>query len=1169
VTTETLACPACGVDNRSDRRYCRSCGTELGLACPSCGTANEAGDRFCGRCGTPLGDAQSPVGGGASVTSAVERRHVSILFADLVGSTTMAEGADVEAVRGLLDRYYALCREVVGRYGGAIEKFIGDAVMAVWGSPTAHEDDSERAVRSALDLVDAARALLAPSGAPLMVRAGVLTGEAAVTLGAAGQAMVAGDLVNTASRLQGSAAPGSVLVGDATKRESEAAIDYELVGDLVLKGKTDVLTAWRALRVAAGRLGSGRARRLEPPFVGRDDDLRLLKEVFLQTARERRARLVSITGTAGIGKSRLAWELEKYTDGLVESVYWHQGRSPAYGDGLAFWALAEMIRGRCRIAETDDATTARAKLAAMAADWLTDDLERARVEPRLAALLGLEAAPPGGAEELTAAWRTLFERIADRGPTVLVFEDLHWAEGGLLDFIEGLLASARAKPITVLALARPELIERRPTWGATVRNHLRLDLAPLDDAAMEMLLVGLAPGMPPAAIAAIRDRAVGIPLYAVETVRMLLDAGRLVETGGRFRLDGELGDLAVPDSLLALLGSRLDALDPGTRDLVGFASVLGISFRVDTLAAVAGREPGVIRTVVDDLVVRELFAYDDDPRSPERGQHRFLQGVLREVAYGRLSRKERQARHVAAAEAFAAAGGDELAGVVATHYLEAMRAAPDVERDGLRARALASLEEAAARSHEIGAYASAARYLGDAAGLAADDADRLRLREARLRELYDAADMPAILDESAALLEEAERRNDPGLTARTAFCRVGPILQSGQPHEAVRLLEGVRGRLGAFVTEDSDGIRLLAELGRCLLMAGSPQAAALVIEEALTLAEHAGLRDVIAELLASKGWAIGALGRSVEAGALLRGGIDFAERNGHLRAEFRCRMNFSNWASFEDLREAFEAGRVGYERARQLGYDVWAASLAGNALVMAVDLGEWAWVEQTTAQLDPEPPDVWRGQVLLPMAIVQAYRGDMGSATATFEAFGRLVGATEGDLQILSTLGNATTDLALARGDIDDAVAQVAVAAVAVEVLGHEDVALVTTVALLSRNAALAERASGRSPGGKVGTALITTAVAAAAAIRGDRSALRELDRATARVDELGLRFVAARLRYARARFDPADPGARGAAEAAATVFRELGVVTLLRDLEPLLTSPAAAVEPEADATTA
>src|SRR3954469_6347150 len=527
MASERISCPGCGADNRSDRRFCRSCGVALAATCPACGTPADPGDRFCGSCGattgagttrsTPAGTAAgvASAGGGAELAapdpSQLERRLVSVLFADVVGSTTLAEGADMEAVREMLGRYYDLCREVVERYAGTIEKFIGDAVMAVWGTPQAHEDDAARAVRAALDLVDAAKGIRTPSGEPLVLRAGVLTGEAAASLGASGEALVAGDLVNTAARVQSIAEPGTVLVGEATMRTTGDSILYEAAGAHAVKGKSAPVETWRAVRVGAGRIAEGHAAGLEAPFVGRDDELRLVKEVFLQTARERRPRLVSVTGVAGIGKSRLAWELKKYCEGLVDTVYWHDGRSPAYGDGLAFWALGEMVRQRARIAESDDPTTARQRLAAMAAEYLTDDEERAGGEPGLAALLGLEPAPAGSGEELTGAWRTLFERIAEHGTTVLVFEDLHWADPGLLDFIEALLGGTRARAILVIVLARPELIDNRPTWGATVRNHLRLDLAPLDADALEMLLVGLAPGIPQDAIATIADRSAGIP----------------------------------------------------------------------------------------------------------------------------------------------------------------------------------------------------------------------------------------------------------------------------------------------------------------------------------------------------------------------------------------------------------------------------------------------------------------------------------------------------------------------------------------------------------------------------------------------------------------------------------------------------------------------------------
>ncbi len=360
-----MICSNCGTENPGGAKFCTECASRLALVCPSCGTANPPTAKLCGECATPLAGAsaaprptaapsgQAPgagriagppapgalVGTPASATVAApptapvaERRLVSVLFADLVGFTGLAEGMDAEETRELLSRYFELARDVVERHGGTVEKFIGDAVMAVWGAPSAREDDAERAVRAALALVDAVRAL----GPTVQARAGVLTGEAAVTLGAVGQGMVAGDLVNTASRLQSAAAPGSVLVGESTQRAASRAIVFDAVGEQSLKGKTVPVPAWRAVRVVAERGGRNRSETLEAPFVGRADELRLLKELYHATSREKRARLISIIGPAGIGKSRLAWEFVKYIDGLVERVWWHDGRSPAYGEGITF-----------------------------------------------------------------------------------------------------------------------------------------------------------------------------------------------------------------------------------------------------------------------------------------------------------------------------------------------------------------------------------------------------------------------------------------------------------------------------------------------------------------------------------------------------------------------------------------------------------------------------------------------------------------------------------------------------------------------------------------------------------------------------------------------------------------------------------------------------------------
>ncbi len=299
----------------------------------------------------------------------------------------------------------------------------------------------------------------------------------------------------------------------------------------------------------AQRRGRGREDRLEAPFVGRDAELRLLKDLFHATIRDRRVRLVSITGQAGVGKSRLAWEFLKYVDGVVDAVFWHEGRSPAYGQGLSFWALGEMVRSRADLLETDDEQTTRSKIRASVERFITDEDEAHRVEAALLALLGVGDAPEGGSQGMFAAWRTYFERITGHGTVALLFEDLHWADSGMLDFIDHMLDWSLNVPILIVTLARPELLDNRPGWGAGRRNFLALDLQPLDDAGMRELLGGLVSGLPEPAIRSIVSRAEGIPLYAVETIRMLVADGRLdrarrrpVRAGRRARRPRHPGD---------------------------------------------------------------------------------------------------------------------------------------------------------------------------------------------------------------------------------------------------------------------------------------------------------------------------------------------------------------------------------------------------------------------------------------------------------------------------------------------------------------------------------------------------------------------------------------------------------------------------------------------------
>ena len=713
-----MVCSVCGAANQPGRKFCGECAAPLAVVCPTCGTANPPSVKFCGECATPLVAGATPVprvAANPSSSAAVpvpvsERRLVSVLFADLVGFTALSADRDPEETRELLTRYFDLSRDVIGRYGGVVEKFIGDAVMAVWGAPVAREDDAERAVRAGLELVDAVKAL----GPGIEARAGVLTGEAAVTLGATNQGMVAGDLVNTASRLQSAAAPGTVLVGEATQRATSRAIAFEPAGEQVLKGKPLPVPAWRALRVVAERGGRNRSGTLEAPFVGRDDELRMLKDLFHATGREQRTRLVSVIAPAGFGKTRLAWEFTKYIDGLVEDVWWHDGRSPAYGEGITFWALGEMVRGRAGLVETDDEATTRIKLAETLAQHVPDEAERRWVESALLALLGFGSGI--GSEQLFGAWRTFFERLAASGTVVLVFEDFHFADSGLLDFVDHLMEWSRNLPIYVVTLARPELLEKRETWGAGKRQFTSLYLEPLPEPAMRQLLAGLIPGLPEPAVKAIVSRADGIPLYAVETVRMLLAEGRLDLRDGVYVPVGDLSTLAVPETLTALIASRLDSLDPVDRAVVSDGAVLGQSFTLAGLEAISGRAEAELEPRLRALVRREILTLEADPRSPERGQYAFVQALIREVAYNTLARADRKSRHLAAARYFEGLGSDELAGALAGHYLAARENAPEgPERDALAAQARVAFRGAAERAAGLGAHDQATGFF-EAAG---------------------------------------------------------------------------------------------------------------------------------------------------------------------------------------------------------------------------------------------------------------------------------------------------------------------------------------------------------------------------------------------------------------------------------------------------------------------
>ena len=728
-----MQCRRCGAALGEGHRFCGDCGGPVG-GCPACGEALTPGKRFCHACGFALADIVAvpavpapavAAGSGLGREPAAERRVCSVLFCDVVGFTPLSEARDPEAVRELLSQYFRVARTVIIRYGGVVEKFIGDAVMAVWGTPVATEGDAERAVRAALDLVSAVAELGSEAGVPgLAARAGVVTGEVAVTLGAAGEGMVAGDAVNTASRVQAAAEPGAVLADEATQRLAGSAIGFADAGEHALKGKTEPAQLWRATRVLAAVGGSQRVDGLEAPLTGRDAELRTVKDLFHAAADRRVPRLVLVSGPAGVGKSRLGWEFEKYADGLAAEVWWHRGRCLSYGEGVAFWALAEIVRQRLGIAEEDPPETAAVKLAEGLARYVPDPGERGYVAVRLGRLLGVAAEGDGGEalsrDELFAGWRLFFERLAAENPVVLLVEDAQYADTGLLDFLDYLIDWVRDLPVYVLVFARPELGQARPGFGAG-RNRSMLTLDPLDAASMEALADALVPGMPGPVRAKITRQAQGIPLFAVETVRALVDRDIVQPVEGVYRLTGDVGELAVPDSLHALLAARLDALEPGVRRLVADAAVLGATFPAEALIAVSGQDEAAVRAALAELVRREVLSVSADPLSPERGSYGFAQDMLRQVAYDTLSRRDRKARHLAVAAHLRAAfpgDGEEVAEVIARHYLDALDAVPDDGDAGqIRGQAIAALTRAADRAGRTGAPARAAASYAVAARL--------------------------------------------------------------------------------------------------------------------------------------------------------------------------------------------------------------------------------------------------------------------------------------------------------------------------------------------------------------------------------------------------------------------------------------------------------------------
>ena len=672
------------------------------VECASCTCLNPEGARFCNNCGTPV-ELTGGTGHTAGLRPSAERRVTSVLFADIVGFTPLSERRDPEEVRELLSKYFAECRVVVDGYGGTVEKFIGDAVMAVWGVPLAHEDDAERAVRAGLDLVRAIEALGERVGAPgLAVRVGIVTGEVAVTVGAIGEGMVAGDAVNTAARVQSQASPGQVWVDSATRSLAARSVSFADAGQHEAKGKSMRLQLWRATGVLAPTFTGERQDGLQSPMVGRVEELRVLTDHFSDTCDTRRSRIVVIEGEPGIGKSHLSREFERRADSLPISFAWHRGRCPSYGEGVTFAPLAEAVRARLGLLETDSLEWARGQLESGLSRYLPRAAERALVRPSLEALLGLDVSRSLPEDELFRAWALFLGRAGSGRVVVFLIEDAHLAHDSFLNFVSYLLGSSEF-PFLIVMLARRELLARRPTFLGPTTATLRLGA--LGPESMGRLLDGLVAGLPVDVRTALISRSEGVPLFAVETVRALADRKVIVERGGRFvaieTVNDALRELGSPASLQALMAARLDSLNIYERHVVAAASVLGHTFSHGSIAALASSGAD-LESTLGSLRRKDILLIESDRSTPEFGQYSFVQELIRQVAYSTQSRRDRKARHIAAARYLEAspAPGNVFDLRVVRHLIDAFDSSSTGDADSaeLMTRAAAHLTHALGRS---------------------------------------------------------------------------------------------------------------------------------------------------------------------------------------------------------------------------------------------------------------------------------------------------------------------------------------------------------------------------------------------------------------------------------------------------------------------------------------
>jgi class 3 adenylate cyclase len=993
--------------------------------CGRCGEENPERARFCLACAAPLA--------APATARREERKRVSVLFCDLVGFTSRAERLDVEDVRGVLAPYYQRLRTELENAGGTVEKFIGDAVMALFGAPVTHEDDPERAVRAALAIRDTFADLNETDPSlDLHLRVGVTTGEALVVLDARpveGEGMASGDVVNTAARLQAAAPVDGILVDETTWRATNRQLDYQPADAVQAKGKAEPVPAWLAVRARAS-LGVDVDQAPGTVLVGRERELGLLAGALARVREEQAPQLVTLVGVPGMGKSRLVWELGELVEADPELVRWRQGRCLPYGKGVALWALGEVVKAQAGILESDPAEQATTKLNRTVADLLADDGEATWVTGHLQALVGLGSWAELGGDRRTeafAAWRRFLEALAEQGPTVLVVEDLHWADELLLDFLDHLVDWAAEVPLLVVATARPELLARRPGWGGGKPNSAIVSLSPLSDDDTSRLLGDLLnQALLPAEVqAALLARAGGNPLYAEEYVRMLADRGFLRKVGGSWRLE-QSEDLPLPETIQGLIAARLDALAPHDKALLQDAAVLGKVGWLGALAALAGVEPAELEGRLHTLERRELLRRERRSAVAGERQYAFRHVLVRDVAYGQLPRAARSDRHRRAAlwlEELSPDRVEDRAELLAHHWQAALQYAKASGQDtaGLAEPTRLALRDAGDRALALHAFAAAGRWYRSALELWPEgDPGRPRLLLQLALSLFEAEEAGAGLLEEArdGLLAQNDREG-----AAEAEMLLGSLAEThghgeqafAHTRRAVALLEGT----GPSPVKAA----ALGRLASVLTRSGQTAGAIEVGRQAMAMAEALGMERQQSQVLTFIGLA------RIQQGDLAgvtdqERAVAIARRANLPDAAAVCGNLAETVILLGDLARGFQLQAEARQAAERFGSVIDRRWLQGEQAWQDYAQGRWdaavQGVQRFLAEVEAGSPHFMEGPCRQLRGLIRLARGELPGALA--DATGAVEFAVErGEPQLLLPALALQARALLASGRVEEA----------------------------------------------------------------------------------------------------------------------------------------------------